>query len=95
MIKYNNIIKYPIITEKVSFLREKFNKYSLYVCVNVNKHKIKSAIEFLFNVNVSSINVVRVKLKRRRFRGVNGYEKQKKKVYFSLVDGQKLDIMSV
>ncbi|WCR58237.1 50S ribosomal protein L23 [Wolbachia endosymbiont of Ctenocephalides felis wCfeJ] len=95
MIKYNNIIKCPIVTEKASFLKEKFNKYSLYVFVNVNKHKIKSAIESLFNVKVSSINVIRMKPKHRRFRGVAGYEKQKKKVYFSLVDGQKLDIMSI
>ncbi|MFP3036276.1 MAG: 50S ribosomal protein L23 [Wolbachia sp.] len=95
MIKYNDIIKCPIITEKASFLREKFNKYSLYVFVNANKHKIKLAIESLFSVKVSSINIVRVKPKRRCFRGVVGYEKQKKKVYFSLMDDQKLDIMSV
>ncbi|WP_168463873.1 50S ribosomal protein L23 [Wolbachia endosymbiont of Ctenocephalides felis wCfeT] len=95
MIKYNNIIKSPIITEKASFLREKFNKYSLYVFVNVSKRQIKLAIESLFNVKVSSINVVRVKSKARRFKDVIGYEKQKKKVYFSLIAGQKLDIMSV
>ncbi|XCA33016.1 MAG: 50S ribosomal protein L23 [Wolbachia endosymbiont of Polyergus mexicanus] len=95
MIKYNNIIKSPIITEKASFLREKFNKYSLYVFVNVNKRQIKLAIESLFDVKISSINVIRIKPKYRRFRGVIGCEKQKKKVYFSLIDGQKLDIMSV
>ncbi|MDF0607724.1 50S ribosomal protein L23 [Wolbachia endosymbiont of Onchocerca gibsoni] len=95
MIKYNNIIKCPIVTEKASFLKEKFNKYSLYVFVNVNKHKIKLAIESLFRVKVSSINVVMVRPKRRRFKGLSGYEKQKKKVYFSLIDGQKLNIMSV
>ncbi|WCR54540.1 MAG: 50S ribosomal protein L23 [Wolbachia endosymbiont of Ctenocephalides orientis wCori] len=95
MIKYNNIIKSPIITEKASFLREKFNKYSMYVFVNANKRQIKLAIESLFNVKISSINVIRGKSKARRFRGVVGYEKQKKKVYFSLIDGQKLDIMSV
>lgn len=95
MIKYNNIIKSPIITEKASFLRERFNKYSLYVFVNVSKRQIKLAIESLFNVKVSSINVVRVKSKARRFKDVIGYEKQKKKVYFSLIAGQKLDIMSV
>ncbi len=82
MIKYNNIVKCHIITEKASFLREKFNKYSLYVFVNVNKHKIKSAIESLFNVKVSSINVVRVKPKYRRFKGVVGYEKKKKESIF-------------
>jgi len=53
------------------------------------------AIESLFDVKISSINVVRIKPKYRRFRGVIGCEKQKKKVYFSLIDGQKLDIMSV
>ncbi|WP_225538532.1 50S ribosomal protein L23, partial [Wolbachia endosymbiont of Mansonella perstans] len=72
MIKYNNIIKYPIITEKASFLREKFNKYSLYVSVDANKYKIKLAIESLFSVKVSPINIVRVKPKRRRFKGVVG-----------------------
>lgn len=95
MIKYNNIIKSPIITEKASFLREKFNKYSLCISVNVNKRQVKLAIESLFNVKVSSINVIIEKPKARRFRGIVGYEKRKKKVYFSLVDGQKLDIMSV
>lgn len=68
MIKYNNIIKSPVITEKASLLREKFNKYSLYVFVNVNKRQIKLAIESLFNVRISSINVIRVKPKYRRFR---------------------------
>ncbi|QKX01588.1 50S ribosomal protein L23 [Wolbachia endosymbiont of Cruorifilaria tuberocauda] len=95
MIKYNNIIKCPVITEKASLLREKFNKYSLYVFINVNKHKVKLAIESLFRVKVSSINVVTVKSKRRSFRGIAGYEKQRKKVYFSLMHDQKLDIMSV
>lgn len=95
MIEYNNIIKSSIVTEKASFIKEKFNKYSLYVTVNINKRQIKAVIESLFDVKVSSINVLRVKPKMRRFRGVVGCEKQKKKVYFSLIDGQKLDIMSV
>lgn len=81
MIKYNNIIKSPVITEKASLLREKFNKYSLYVFVNVNKRQIKSAIESLFNVRISSINVIRVKPKYRRFR-VWLVVKTEKKVYF-------------
>jgi large subunit ribosomal protein L23 len=89
------IIKSPIITEKSSLLREKFNKYSFYVSVNANKRQIKLAIESMLNVKISSINVVKVRPKARCFRGVNGRTKHKKKVYFSLVDGQKLDIMSV
>ncbi|MDN5248005.1 MAG: 50S ribosomal protein L23 [Wolbachia endosymbiont of Tyrophagus putrescentiae] len=95
MIKYNNIIKSSIVTEKTSLLHEKFNKYSLYVAVDVNKHQIKLAIESLFGVKIASMNVMRVKPKSKRFRGVLGYRKQRKKVYFSLVDGQKLDIVGV
>ncbi|MCV3769653.1 MAG: 50S ribosomal protein L23 [Wolbachia pipientis] len=95
MIEYNNIIKSPVITEKASFLKEKFNRYSLYVFVNINKFRIKLAIESLFRVKVSSINVVMVRSKYRRFKGVSGYEKQKKKVYFSLINGQKLNMMGI
>ncbi|MGL9725623.1 MAG: 50S ribosomal protein L23 [Wolbachia sp.] len=95
MIKYNSIIKSPIITEKASFLKEKFNKYSLCVSTNINKYQIKLAIESLFDVKLSSINVMKVKSKCRRFRGIIGCKKQKKKVYFSLIGNQRLDIMSV
>ncbi|MDG7055873.1 MAG: 50S ribosomal protein L23 [Wolbachia endosymbiont of Meromenopon meropis] len=99
MIKYNDIIKCPVITEKTSLLREKFGKYSLYVFVSANKYKIKLAIESLFNVKVSSINIVsiryNVKRKHGRFSDIAGYEKRRKKVYFALANGQKLDIMSV
>ncbi|UWI83168.1 50S ribosomal protein L23 [Wolbachia endosymbiont of Howardula sp.] len=95
MIKYNSIIKSPIITEKTSFLKEKYNKYSIHVFINVNKYQIKAAIESLFKVTVSAINIVRVQSKSRRFRHIKGYEKRKQKVYFSLVSGQTLDIMSV
>ncbi|WFW29545.1 MAG: 50S ribosomal protein L23 [Wolbachia endosymbiont of Menacanthus eurysternus] len=93
MIKYNSVIKYPIVTEKSSFLREKFNRYSLYVSVNVNKYKIRLTIESLFGAKVSSLNVIRVKPKRSCFKGIIGYEKRRKKVYFSLMNHQKLDIM--
>lgn len=50
--------------------------------VNVNKRQRKSAIESLFNVRISSINVIRVKPKYRRFRGVVGCKKQRKKGLF-------------
>ncbi|OEY86799.1 50S ribosomal protein L23 [Wolbachia pipientis] len=89
------IIKSPIITEKASFLREKFNKYSLYVSASANKHQIKLAVESMFGVKIAAINVITVKPKTKYFRGIVGRKKQRKKVYFSLIDGQKLDIMSV
>lgn len=95
MMKYNSIIKSSIVTEKSSFVKDKYNQYALYVSVDVTKHQIKRTIESLFSVKVASLNVMTVKPKLRRFKGIVGCKKRRKKVYFSLMDGQKLDIMSV
>ncbi|WP_408647424.1 50S ribosomal protein L23 [Wolbachia endosymbiont of Pentidionis agamae] len=93
--KYNHIIESPIITEKASFLREKFDKYSFYVSFKASKSCIKKAIESLFDVKINLINVIKVKPKSKLFKGILGQKKWKKKVYFSLKDGCKLDIMSI
>lgn len=95
MIKYNNIIKSSVTTDKAFRLKEELNVYSLYVAVDANKNQIKSAVESLFDVKIDSLNVIRVKPKFRRFRGIIGCRKQKKKVYFSLKSDKKLNFMSV
>ncbi|WP_339045592.1 50S ribosomal protein L23 [Candidatus Mesenet endosymbiont of Agriotes lineatus] len=95
MMDYYNLIKSPLITEKASFLKEGFNKYALYVDVRANKKQLKGAIKSIFDVDVLSINVVKVPSKKKRFRGVVGSRKQKKKIYFSLANGQSLDMVGM
>ncbi len=95
MINYYGLIKSPILTEKVSFLSEKFNKYALYVDVKANKVQLKKAIKLIFGVDVLSINVVKIPRKVKRFKGIVGSRKQKKKIYFSLNSGQNLDIVGM
>ncbi len=95
MMNYYNLIKSPLITEKASFLKERFGKYALYVDVRASKKQLKEAIKSIFDVNVLSINVIKVPSKKKRFKGVIGNRKQKKKIYFSLANGQNLDMVNV
>ena len=51
-LKFYDIIKEPIITEKSMQLKEQYNKYTFKVAPNANKIEIKNAVEALFNVKV-------------------------------------------
>ena len=61
----NEIIKYPIFTDKVTRLLEN-NKYSFIVNPKSDKFAIKSAIEDLFGVTVLKINTSNLPKKRKR-----------------------------
>lgn len=58
------VIKYPLLTEKAAKLSEK-NQYAFEVTTVANKIQIKTAIEKLYEVKVSSVRTVNVKAKAR------------------------------
>lgn len=63
------IIKYPLITEKSTILREDKNKYTFRVDKRANKIEIKRAIEAIFpNIEVLSVNTINVRGKPTRSR---------------------------
>ncbi|RLD17264.1 MAG: 50S ribosomal protein L23 [Caldiserica bacterium] len=87
-----DIIKKPVITEKSTYLREKYNQYVFYVHPKANKIQIKEAVEKLFNVKVEKVNIVKLKGKLRR-RGFNvGRTPQRKKAIVKVKEGQKIKI---
>ena len=59
------IIKYPIITDKATRLLEN-NQYTFIVDRYSNKISIKSAIEQLFEVKVTKVNTCRLPKKKKR-----------------------------
>ena len=77
-----NIIKRPILlTEKASRLREDENKVIFAVDPRANKIQIKSAVEQLFGVTVTSVNTSVVRGKERRMgRGYGKMQNWKKAV---------------
>jgi large subunit ribosomal protein L23 len=63
----SDIIKKPIVTEKVNKQTEKQNRYCFVVDKRANKLEIKKAVESFYNVRVDNVNtcVVPAKAKSR------------------------------
>ena len=103
MIKYRNkakevdlnksykIIQKPIVTEKATKLSE-FNKVVFEVASKSNKNEIKGAVEKLFSVKVKAVNIINIKGKVKRFKGVLGTRNNIKKAVITLEEGNTIDI---
>ncbi|MCQ2317323.1 MAG: 50S ribosomal protein L23 [Bacteroidales bacterium] len=92
------IIKKPIITEKMTAISEKLNKYAFIVDVRANKLQIKAAVEELYNVNVTAVNTMRYegKFKSRYTKSgvVAGQRDAYKKAVVTLAKGETIDFFS-
>ena len=49
-----DILLKPIVTEKMTALGERFNRYGFVVARTANKLQIKKAVEELYNVSVTA-----------------------------------------
>ena len=89
--KYLDIIKAPVVTEKSAALNEK-NEYAFFVDVKANKTEIKDAIEKLFNVKVKEIRTINVHPRKRRVGRYTGLTNRKKKAIVTLEQGQTINL---
>lgn len=85
----------PIITEKMTSLAEKLNRYGFIVDRNANKVQIKKAIEDMYGVKVDSVNtqqyVGKVKT-RNTTRGLAiGRVNRSKRAFVTLKQGETID----
>lgn len=87
----NQIIKYPIITDKATRLLEN-NQYSFIVDRNSNKIAIKTTIEYLFNVKVIKVNTCCLPRKKKRVGKYTGWKPQYKKAIISLSKGDVINL---
>jgi len=100
MINYNmyDIIKRPVITEKSNFFSEPVSveqnrKYTFVVANYSTKHTVRKAVESVFGVKVTKVNMLLVKGKTKRFKGVLGYRSGYKKAIVTVGDGQNIDFV--
>jgi large subunit ribosomal protein L23 len=89
------IIVKPIITEKMTSLAEKLNRYGFVVDKKANKVQIKQAIEKMYGVKVESVNtqqyVGKVKT-RNTTRGLAvGRVNRSKRAFVTLKAGEVID----
>lgn len=82
-----NVIKFPVVTEKSTYLREK-DWYVFVVDKKANKHDIKDSMEKIFGVKVDKVRTLIIPGKRvKRFGRVVGKKSAVKKAYVKLKEG--------
>ena len=89
--KAYQIILNPLVTEK-STQQSEFNKMVFSVPVNATKLEVKSSIEKIFSVKVTSVNTILLKGKVKRFKGVLGRRANTKKAIVTLAPGNTIDL---
>ena len=81
----------PHITEKTSLAMQDTNTYSFRVRRDSTKPDVKAAVELMFGVKVSKVNLVNETGKSRRFGKLQGRTQDIKKAYVRLAPGQTID----
>jgi large subunit ribosomal protein L23 len=92
------IIIKPIVTEKMTKLGEKLNRYGFKVDKDANKIQIKQAVEALYDVTVLEVNtMIAAPKKKSRFTKsgvIKGQSSSYKKAIVTLKAGEQIDFYS-
>ena len=92
------IIIKPLVTEKMTVVSEKLNRFGFVVRPNANKLEIKREIEALYNVTVVDVNTMRYagKDKSRYTKSglISGRSNAFKKAIVTLKEGDTIDFYS-
>lgn len=92
------ILLKPIITEKMTSVGEKFNRYGFVVNRKANKIQIKNAVEKMYGVSVEDVNTMNYKgqWKSRYTKSglIVGKKDDVKKAVITLSEGDVIDFYS-
>ena len=92
------IINKPVITEKMTAISEKLNRFAFIVDKNANKYQIKDAVEKLYDVKVVAVNTMNYagKKKSRYTKAgvITGRTVAFKKAIVTLREGDTIDFFS-
>ncbi len=88
----------PLVTEKMTILGEKLNRYGFLVDRSANKIEIKAAVEQMYGVAVKDVNTVNYHGKKKsRFTKaglLSGRANHYKKAFVTLAGEDKIDFYS-
>jgi len=86
------IIRKPLVTEKVTRLQEKLNQYVFEVAPSSNKLEIKRAVEERFKVKVTKVRTINVSGKMKSLGRFTGRRPDWKKAIVTLASGEKIEL---
>ncbi len=87
-----DLIKHYLTTEKNTILKERHNVYVFEVVRRANKQEIRSAIEQIFHVQVTDVNMSVSARKPKRLGRFQGYRPSYKKAYVKLKEGDQIEV---
>lgn len=90
---YEIIIR-PLITEKSMKLIDE-RKYTFEVKQGSNKVEVEKAVEELFNVKVTAVNMINTRRKSRRVGKYEGLRPAVQKAVVTLAEGNKIDAFEI
>ena len=88
----HDLIIRPILTEKLTDLRETQRKIAILVRSDANKVEIKKAAEQALKVKIEKVNVMNVMGKVRRIGRMSGKKPDWKKAIVTMKPGEKLEL---
>ncbi|HON01765.1 MAG TPA: 50S ribosomal protein L23 [Paludibacteraceae bacterium] len=92
------VILKPLVTEKLTKLGDKFNRYGFRVQKDANKLQIKQAVETMYNVTVVDVNTMIVPSKKRsrytKSGVISGKRPAYKKAIVTVKKGEEIDFFS-
>jgi len=91
MIRHEDVLLEPVLSEKANLLREE-GKYVFKVAQSATKIQVKEAVSKLFNVHPISCNVMVVGGKPKRQRYHRGYTSTWKKAIVRLPKDEKISL---
>ena len=89
---YGQIVR-PVMTERSTILKEKYNQYVFEVKKESSKGDIKKAVEAIWKVGVEQVRTMRLVGKFRLFGRGGGYRSDWKKAVVTLKEGDKIDLV--
>jgi large subunit ribosomal protein L23 len=88
----------PVITEKMTSITEKLNRYGFVVDRSANKLQIKEAVQTMYGVQVTDVNTMVMPGKKRtrntKTKFIVGRKSAYKKAVVTVADGQTIDFYS-
>lgn len=88
----HSILVQPLLTEKITAMREASNTVGFLVHPDANRLQIKQAVEALLKVKVERVNVMNVQGKIKRLGRFSGKRSDLKKAFVKLKQGEKLEL---
>jgi large subunit ribosomal protein L23 len=93
--RLSKILIAPVVSEKSTRAADQNRQMVFKVIPNASKPEIRKAVEKMFDVSVSGVQVLNVKGKVKRFGRTIGQRSDWKKAYVTLAEGSDIDFTGI